>query len=68
MLLGGMKVVGIYIWVNESLFKNSTITLCQVLSSSYLQFFILYPLSMLVTPPFLFSISCDFFVIKDVCQ
>ncbi|KAL3617846.1 hypothetical protein CASFOL_038167 [Castilleja foliolosa] len=29
MLLGGMKVVGIYIWVNESLFKNSTITLCQ---------------------------------------
>lgn len=33
MLLGGMKVVGIYIWVSESLFKNSTITLCQV--SSY---------------------------------
>ncbi|GFQ05393.1 protein odr-4 homolog [Phtheirospermum japonicum] len=29
MLLGGIKVVGIYIWVNEGLFKNSTITLCQ---------------------------------------
>ncbi|KAL2505547.1 oxidoreductase [Abeliophyllum distichum] len=29
MLLGGMKVVGIYIWVNETSFKNSAITLCQ---------------------------------------
>ncbi|KAJ0639334.1 hypothetical protein HanRHA438_Chr16g0738331 [Helianthus annuus] len=29
MLLGSMKVVGIYIWVNESLFKNSTLVLCQ---------------------------------------
>ncbi|KAK4341996.1 hypothetical protein RND71_037812 [Anisodus tanguticus] len=29
MLLGGMKVVGIYAWTNESSFKNSTITLCQ---------------------------------------
>ncbi|KAH6837934.1 oxidoreductase [Perilla frutescens var. hirtella] len=29
MLLGGMKVVGVYVWVSESLFKNSTITLCQ---------------------------------------
>lgn len=29
MLLGGMKVVGIYIWGNESAFKNSTIVLCQ---------------------------------------
>ncbi|XP_057794220.1 uncharacterized protein LOC131010624 [Salvia miltiorrhiza] len=29
MLLGGMRVVGVYIWVSESLFKNSTITLCQ---------------------------------------
>ncbi|KAI3465177.1 hypothetical protein Pfo_021840 [Paulownia fortunei] len=29
MLVGGMEVVGIYVWVNESLFKNSTITLCQ---------------------------------------
>lgn len=29
MLLGGMKVIGVYIWVNESSFKNSTITLCQ---------------------------------------
>ncbi|KAG8377406.1 hypothetical protein BUALT_Bualt08G0029700 [Buddleja alternifolia] len=36
MLLGGMGVVGIYIWVNESLFKNSAITLCQVLSPSCL--------------------------------
>ncbi|CAK9134971.1 unnamed protein product [Ilex paraguariensis] len=29
MLLGGMQVVGIYIWASESSFKNSTITLCQ---------------------------------------
>ncbi|KAG5620113.1 hypothetical protein H5410_005331 [Solanum commersonii] len=29
MLVGGMKVVGIYVWTNESSFKNSTITLCQ---------------------------------------
>ncbi|XP_052190084.1 uncharacterized protein LOC127799886 [Diospyros lotus] len=29
MLLGGMKVLGIYIWTNESSFKNSTIILCQ---------------------------------------
>ncbi|KAG6434692.1 hypothetical protein SASPL_106332 [Salvia splendens] len=29
MLLGGMKVVGIYILVSESLFRNSTTTLCQ---------------------------------------
>ncbi|PWA54004.1 oxidoreductase, zinc-binding dehydrogenase family protein [Artemisia annua] len=29
MLVGGMKVVGIYIWVNENLFKNSTLVLCQ---------------------------------------
>ncbi|KAL6511614.1 hypothetical protein OROGR_021211 [Orobanche gracilis] len=29
MLLGGMKVVGIYIWVSEGLFKNSTTILCQ---------------------------------------
>lgn len=29
MLVGGMKVVGIYIWVNENLFKNSTVVLCQ---------------------------------------
>ncbi|KAK9076836.1 hypothetical protein SSX86_005170 [Deinandra increscens subsp. villosa] len=29
MLVGGMKVVGIYIWVNESLFKNSTLVLSQ---------------------------------------
>ncbi|XP_015063247.1 protein odr-4 homolog isoform X2 [Solanum pennellii] len=29
MLVGGVKVVGIYIWTNESSFKNSTITLCQ---------------------------------------
>lgn len=30
MLLGGMKVVGIYIWASDSAFKNSTFTLCQV--------------------------------------
>ncbi|KAI3701717.1 hypothetical protein L6452_26996 [Arctium lappa] len=29
MLVGGMNVVGIYIWMNESLFKNSTLVLCQ---------------------------------------
>ncbi|KAL7154846.1 hypothetical protein ABFS83_03G031100 [Erythranthe nasuta] len=33
MLLGGMKVVGIYIWVNESLFKNSTMALCQTVKA-----------------------------------
>ncbi|KAH0695975.1 hypothetical protein KY289_013457 [Solanum tuberosum] len=27
MLVGGVKVVGIYVWTNESSFKNSTITL-----------------------------------------
>lgn len=30
MLMGGVKVIGIYIWVTDSLFKNSTISLCQV--------------------------------------
>ncbi|KAK6940284.1 ODR-4-like [Dillenia turbinata] len=29
MLLGGMYVVGIYIWVNDNSFKNSTLVLCQ---------------------------------------
>ncbi|PON59630.1 ODR-4-like [Parasponia andersonii] len=29
MLLGGMKVIGIYVWVGDNAFKNSTITLCQ---------------------------------------
>ncbi|XP_048439652.1 protein odr-4 homolog isoform X3 [Pyrus x bretschneideri] len=29
MLMGGMKVVGIYIWASDSAFKNSNITLCQ---------------------------------------
>ncbi|KAI9201198.1 hypothetical protein LWI28_020021 [Acer negundo] len=29
MLLGGMKVIGIYIWASENAFKNSTIALCQ---------------------------------------
>ncbi|KAH7567609.1 hypothetical protein JRO89_XS07G0102800 [Xanthoceras sorbifolium] len=29
MLLGGMKVVGIYVWASENAFKNSTIALCQ---------------------------------------
>lgn len=31
MLVGGIKVVGIYIWVSDSAFKNSTIILCQVI-------------------------------------
>ncbi|XP_074372735.1 LOW QUALITY PROTEIN: uncharacterized protein LOC141713287 [Apium graveolens] len=29
MLLGGMKVAGIYIWTSEISFKNSTLVLCQ---------------------------------------
>ncbi|KAG5541926.1 hypothetical protein RHGRI_021677 [Rhododendron griersonianum] len=29
MLLGGVKVLGIYVWMSESSFKNSTIILCQ---------------------------------------
>ncbi|XP_043809292.1 protein odr-4 homolog isoform X2 [Manihot esculenta] len=29
MLVGGMNVVGIYVWISDSSFKNSTITLCQ---------------------------------------
>ncbi|XP_027354018.1 protein odr-4 homolog isoform X3 [Abrus precatorius] len=29
MLLGGVKVVGLYVWVNDTAFKNSTIMLCQ---------------------------------------
>ncbi|GAB4852489.1 hypothetical protein Ancab_016703 [Ancistrocladus abbreviatus] len=28
-LVGGVKVVGIYVWVGDSTFKNSTLTLCQ---------------------------------------
>lgn len=40
MLVGGMKVIGIYIWVSDTVFKNSTITLCQVNSFvfPYIQF------------------------------
>ncbi|KAL1819919.1 hypothetical protein ACET3Z_014788 [Daucus carota] len=34
MLLGGMKVVGIYIWANESSFKNSTLVLCQTVKGA----------------------------------
>lgn len=30
MLVGGVKVVGVYIWVGDTAFKNSTIMLCQV--------------------------------------
>ncbi|CAL1405921.1 unnamed protein product [Linum trigynum] len=29
MLVGGMNVVGVYVWVSDTSFKNSTITLCQ---------------------------------------
>ncbi|RDX78580.1 Protein odr-4-like protein, partial [Mucuna pruriens] len=29
MLVGGMKVVGLYVWASDAAFKNSTITLCQ---------------------------------------
>ncbi|KAF7138903.1 hypothetical protein RHSIM_Rhsim07G0214600 [Rhododendron simsii] len=31
MLLGGVKVLGIYVWMSESSFKNSTIILCQTI-------------------------------------
>jgi hypothetical protein len=31
MLVGGMKVIGVYVWVSDSAFKNSTITLFQVI-------------------------------------
>lgn len=31
MLPGGTKVIGVYVWVSESTFKNSTMILCQVL-------------------------------------
>ncbi|EOA23910.1 hypothetical protein CARUB_v10017124mg [Capsella rubella] len=31
MLLGGMKVVGIYVWASEAAFKNSTMILCQAI-------------------------------------
>lgn len=30
MLVGGIKVVGVYVWVNDNAFKNSTLMLCQV--------------------------------------
>uniref|UniRef100_A0A6N2MUS0 Protein odr-4 homolog n=1 Tax=Salix viminalis TaxID=40686 RepID=A0A6N2MUS0_SALVM len=33
MLVGGMKVIGVYVWVSDSAFKNSTITLCQLLQT-----------------------------------
>lgn len=29
MLVGGIKVLGLYVWVSDSAFKNSTLTLCQ---------------------------------------
>ncbi|XP_047175464.1 protein odr-4 homolog [Vigna umbellata] len=29
MLVGGMKVVGLYVWVSDAAFKNSTMMLCQ---------------------------------------
>ncbi|ESQ32638.1 hypothetical protein EUTSA_v10004086mg [Eutrema salsugineum] len=31
MLLGGVKVVGIYVWASDSAFKNSTMILCQAI-------------------------------------
>lgn len=30
MLVGGIKVIGVYIWASENAFKNSTGVLCQV--------------------------------------
>ena len=35
MLVGGMKVIGVYVWVSDSAFKNSTITLCQVIFAPF---------------------------------
>ena len=49
MLVGGMKVIGIYIWVSDTVFKNSTITLCQVNS-------FVFPYSILMCVRFLFSL------------
>ncbi|KAH9690195.1 Oxidoreductase zinc-binding dehydrogenase family protein [Citrus sinensis] len=34
MLLGGIKVVGIYVWATDSAFKNSTIELCQTVNAA----------------------------------
>lgn len=31
MLLGGMKVVGIYVWASDNAYKNSTMVLCQTI-------------------------------------
>ncbi|XP_010553851.1 PREDICTED: protein odr-4 homolog [Tarenaya hassleriana] len=31
MLLGGMKVVGVYVWASDSSFKNSTMMVCQAI-------------------------------------
>ncbi|RID59947.1 hypothetical protein BRARA_F03137 [Brassica rapa] len=33
MLLGGVKVVGIYVWASDSSFKNSTMILCQAIKA-----------------------------------
>lgn len=33
MLVGGMKVIGVYVWASDSAFKNSTITLFQLLQT-----------------------------------
>lgn len=33
MLVGGIKVVGIYIWASENAFKNSTLALCQTVKT-----------------------------------
>ncbi|KAG7563920.1 ODR-4-like [Arabidopsis suecica] len=33
MLLGGMKVVGIYVWASDTSFKNSTMILCQAIKA-----------------------------------
>lgn len=30
LLVGGVKVVGVYVWAGETSFKNSTLVLCQV--------------------------------------
>ena len=49
MMVGGMKVVGIYVWASEAAFKNSTMVLCQVF------YFIFASFLLKVWPVFVFE-------------
>uniref|UniRef100_A0A803MUY0 Protein odr-4 homolog n=1 Tax=Chenopodium quinoa TaxID=63459 RepID=A0A803MUY0_CHEQI len=42
LLVGGVKVVGIYVWVGETSFKNSTLVLCQAITPPHDQLNIIY--------------------------